>query len=892
MLRGLTLIALMGAVALLFGCAGQMGTPEEIAMQNATVKNFMQQYPNATVQINRHGAEAFAGIADEIRKDCQNPDLQAKEYYKVVVNDAASGDYIKAWIDWEGKKLECMYRKGQKVSETAETGKGTGEKAAEKCTAGWACKDAMHKAYRNEDCNWDGEKFCEFGCGAGRCLASDEGGATAGAGGGSQQGGENAADLCAGIVCPNTCEGSVRKFNGTCVNGVCNYSVTACGQGCENGACKGNACAGIVCPNTCEGDFINKGKCVEGACTSEQIQCPYGCENGGCRDAPAEQANEQNQEQNAGEQQNQEQNQEQNQGQECAGGCPDKCEGNLRTHAGQCVNGECQYAQEQCANGCENGVCKAASGGAAYSCGWTWPQQIKENGVLKWACPSSRPYCKGGTTNCCQYNATQGHYDCIDCVQGACTNLGGSSGSSGSDPCANVTCPNKCVNTTRYYNGKCNSNGQCDYSLQACPNGCTNGTCNNDPCAGVSCPNTCASTYSLKYNGQCSNGVCQYTTKACFFGCSNNACSQPPVGTIFVTSTTYNASLGGLAGADAKCTARASAGSLTGTWKALISNTVTNAKDRIPDTVHKGLDGLTIANNEADLFDGTIANRIYFTEMGTAYSGAPDYVWTGFETGGIATGVNCGNWASTSGNTYPGSATGTGSGWMKSGVQRACSTTARLYCIKTTAGWDKCEGVTCPNTCDGSYREYNGQCQGINGICKYTAQPCAFGCTNGACNTAPVGAIFRTSTTYTGSLGGMAGADMKCQQRANAASLAGVWKAVISDSLKNAGDSGRIPDTVYKRMDGLVIANNKADLFDGTVANAPKLSENGLYVSDLAWTGFTTGGTPTGVNCGNWQSTSGNAYPGHASYTDAKWFNWNVSKACSTAAGLYCVRYS
>lgn len=81
-----------------------------------------------------------------------------------------------------------------------------------------------------------------------------------------------------------------------------------------------------------------------------------------------------------------------------------------------------------------------------------------------------------------------------------------------------------------------------------------------------------------------------------------NALGLPSVGgakRIFLTSTTYNGSLGGVAGADAKCQARATAQSLGGTWKAIISDTTSNAKDRlnINFTTATNLSGEIIASN-------------------------------------------------------------------------------------------------------------------------------------------------------------------------------------------------------------------------------------------------------------------------------------------------------
>ena len=62
--------------------------------------------------------------------------------------------------------------------------------------------------------------------------------------------------------------------------------------------------------------------------------------------------------------------------------------------------------------------------------------------------------------------------------------------------------------------------------------------------------------------------------------------------------------------------------------------------------------------------------------------------------------------------------------------------------------------------------------------------------------------VFVTSTTYKGNLGGLAGADAKCQTRANAASLGGTWKAWLSDSTTSA--ASRLTQSVS----GYILLNN------------------------------------------------------------------------------------
>jgi hypothetical protein len=101
---------------------------------------------------------------------------------------------------------------------------------------------------------------------------------------------------------------------------------------------------------------------------------------------------------------------------------------------------------------------------------------------------------------------------------------------------------------------------------------------------------------------------------------------------VFVTSTEYDGDLGGLNGADAACQARADAATLGGTWTAWLSDSATNAENRISDDQYRLIDGTTVvATSLADLTDGTLAHAISTDELGG--SPAPcvnpvECVWT------------------------------------------------------------------------------------------------------------------------------------------------------------------------------------------------------------------------------------------------------------------------
>jgi hypothetical protein len=102
---------------------------------------------------------------------------------------------------------------------------------------------------------------------------------------------------------------------------------------------------------------------------------------------------------------------------------------------------------------------------------------------------------------------------------------------------------------------------------------------------------------------------------------------------MFVTSTAYFASLGGLAGADIKCNdavASATARVLGRTFKAWLSSESESASSRLVHGTGAYVlaDGTTIvADNWTDLTDGTLTIGIDQDEMGADASGQD--VWTG-----------------------------------------------------------------------------------------------------------------------------------------------------------------------------------------------------------------------------------------------------------------------
>ncbi len=185
------------------------------------------------------------------------------------------------------------------------------------------------------------------------------------------------------------------------------------------------------------------------------------------------------------------------------------------------------------------------------------------------------------------------------------------------------------------------------------------------------------------------------------FGGSGSGSNGKSYVRVFVTSTTYDGNLGGITGADAKCQARADAASLGGTWKAIISDSTTNAIGRVlnrtkpvftiagklawnpSQQVILGGDTNAVYGSGALPFGpGVIASAIYTTELGTTPGSAP--VWTATNTAGVTQGTShCSNWTSNSSGLsgYYGNASSNSNIWIVQNVL-TCNNTNRLYCLE------------------------------------------------------------------------------------------------------------------------------------------------------------------------------------------------------------------
>jgi hypothetical protein len=150
----------------------------------------------------------------------------------------------------------------------------------------------------------------------------------------------------------------------------------------------------------------------------------------------------------------------------------------------------------------------------------------------------------------------------------------------------------------------------------------------------------------------------------------------------FATSTTTVGDFGGLSAGDGICNDRATEAGLEGTFRALLSDAATDARDRIVLTGPvRNMVGEVVATDAADLWDGAIQGTIDYDENGVELQVAA-LAWTGSAPDGTAA-SDCVGWTIATNSDFgmQGDLTATDSKWIANNDGR-CNRDHHLYCVE------------------------------------------------------------------------------------------------------------------------------------------------------------------------------------------------------------------
>ena len=381
---------------------------------------------------------------------------------------------------------------------------------------------------------------------------------------------------------------------------------------------------------------------------------------------------------------------------------------------------------------------------------------------------------------------------------------------------------------------------QNQYTLTVSRTGTGSGTVTSAP-AGITCGATCSASFGhgtavtltaapsggsvfAGWGGACS-GTATTCTVTMTAATSVSAQFNPPPNVVFVTSTTHTGNLGGLAGADAVCQARATAAGLAGTYRAWLSTTSVSAISRL-GTASGWVrpDGKPVFNTTADIVAGKQLYPIRIDETGADLGEVS--VLTATTTNGTfyTSGTDCtGFTVADTQSAASGTASNVASAFTVFGTAQ-CASAQHLYCfgISNTA--------TVAVTPPASYRR-----------------------------------AFLTSASWTPG-GGLAAADALCTSEASSAGLPGTYKAMLATSTASAASrftttAGSAP---WARVDGVQLAPTAAGLFTAAYWDtAMNVLASGTYMASGnsgVWGGATSPSTvgTAALTCGGtWSSTAG-----------------------------------
>lgn len=148
-----------------------------------------------------------------------------------------------------------------------------------------------------------------------------------------------------------------------------------------------------------------------------------------------------------------------------------------------------------------------------------------------------------------------------------------------------------------------------------------------------------------------------------------------------------------------------------------------------------------------------------------------------------------------------------------------------------------------------------------------------------------------------GNIGGVGGADARCQAEAVAAGWGGNWQAMVSEVNSATNQPALRMDfnwDTLTNMNGDAVATSWADLWDGTIGNAINYDELGTVVSTntSVYTGTSPSGVPVSTNadCLNWTTNTSSTWTatiGLLTASNSAWIS-NSQPVCSTTARIYC----
>ena len=147
-------------ITALIASSGCISDPTSFAKSIPVVQEFLAEHPNAEISIVHYSKLEAESIIDWIKEDCGKLSVEPKEYYFVNITDPSERLFVRAWIDWNDKVVECVFKEGNP------------NVPVENCTSLYEVRCFGDHLYWFDSCgNREKKKeYCPLGCSNGRCV--------------------------------------------------------------------------------------------------------------------------------------------------------------------------------------------------------------------------------------------------------------------------------------------------------------------------------------------------------------------------------------------------------------------------------------------------------------------------------------------------------------------------------------------------------------------------------------------------------------------------------------------------------------------------------------------------------------------------------------------------
>lgn len=324
---------------------------------------------------------------------------------------------------------------------------------------------------------------------------------------------------------------------------------------------------------------------------------------------------------------------------------------------------------------------------------------------------------------------------------------------------------------------------------------------------------------------------------------------QPP-NRVFVTSTAYlPAQLGGISGADIKCSEVAAQAGMGGSFIAWLSSSQVDARDRLGSASGwLNTREYPFADQQAELLtQGQVYYPIAYDESGLPVTGK---VATGTTASGTAAAENCDDWSSSAADTalVSGELSAGSLLWTEDDDGSPCSEPYHIYCFQI----------------DHHAELYPTPSQGRT--------------------------VFVSSQPFALGPSGRAAADALCTEDASQEGYQGQYVALLGTSSESALARLVTPSRPWVRPDGMVIASSTASI-TGQLAVAITEQADGTHLGGALVFGSDDLADPVDLNCEDWTNPAASVpavIQGKTGYTDERWYAAQTG-ACSEPAHVLCV---